>query len=75
MNSEMYRKCNVDELIIDLHSVPWHVMDSLGNQWDYWKMFNDLDSSQVLTKKARVQKKTSPKTLSVEEASLLVRVE
>ena len=22
-------KCNVDELVIDLHSAPWHVMDSL----------------------------------------------
>ena len=57
-------KCNVEELVMDLQSAPWQVMDSLedvDSQWDYWKkMFNDIVGFHVPSKKARVRKKTLP---------------
>ena len=51
-----------DDFVGDLHSAPWHVMDSLedvDSQWDYWKKtFNKIVDSHVPSKKARVQRKT-----------------
>ena len=57
-------KCDVDELVADLGSAPWQVMDSLDgvdNQWDYWKkLFRRIVDSHAPTKKARVRRKGLP---------------
>ena len=57
-------RCDVDNLVEDLDSAPWNVMDSLedvDSRWAYWKkLFEEIVESHAPTKKARVKRKSLP---------------
>jgi hypothetical protein len=59
-----YCGCDLDGLVEDLSSAPWHVMDSLegmDSRREYWKqMFGEIVESHISLKKARVRRKTLP---------------
>ena len=54
-----FHRCNVDQLLSDLDSAPWHVMDSfsdIDSKWDFWKMlFWQIVDSHAPPKVVRVR--------------------
>ena len=59
-----FRGCDLDRLVEDLSTAPWHVMDTLedmDSQWEYWKqLFGEIIDSHTVLKKARVKRKSLP---------------
>ena len=56
-----FKKCDTDELTLDLMNAPWQVMDTfdtVDDMWDYWKtlFFQVLDKHAPL-KKVRLRKR------------------
>ena len=59
-----FKNCVWEELLQDLGSAPWHVMDSfddMDGRWEYWKkLFGEIVDSHIPLKRARVRRKTLP---------------
>lgn len=55
-------RCSIEDLVADLSSTPWHVMDSLDDmdsKWDFWKkLFSEIVDTHIRLKKARVRRKS-----------------
>jgi len=59
-----FRGCDLDRLVENLNTAPWHVMDTLedmDSRWEYWKqLFGEIVDSHIVLKKARVRRKSLP---------------
>ena len=56
-----FKKCDTDELTLDLMNAPWQVMDtfdSVDDMWDYWKtLFFQVLDKQAPLKNVRLRKR------------------
>ena len=55
-----YKRCNPDELMTDLRTAPWHVLDiydHMDDKWNYWKsLFLDIVNKHAPLVKVRRKK-------------------
>ena len=55
-----YKRCNIDALMSDLKTAPWHVLDMYDNvddKWHYWKtLFLDILNKHAPLVKVRRRK-------------------